>query len=94
MDFSITPSPLPEIPVYKYDAARFPKFRYAFETDSALGTLSQDSNEALWAVVIENLSDKDLPDFDTAMSRRWRTATSKTIRIHPTATSSMSFVRY
>jgi hypothetical protein len=60
MEFSITPSPQPEIFVQKYDAAHYPKFHDVFETDSVLGALNQDPKEAVWAVVIENDSDRDL----------------------------------
>ena len=67
MDFSFSPSPLPEVPITKYAAARFPKFQHVFEPNGQLSSMSQAPEDADLAVVIENLADKDI----TALRYRW-----------------------
>ena len=70
MEFTITPSPVTEVIVCRYDQTQFPKFRVIFEppaTDNLVKIVAQPPEEAARAVVIENGSDKDI----TALRYRW-----------------------
>lgn len=56
MEFTITPTPIPEVLVSKYDQARYPKFRVVFEppvADNLMKVVAQPPEEAARAVIIE-----------------------------------------
>jgi hypothetical protein len=70
MDFEISPSPTQQIVFSRYDTALFPKFQTVFEevrNHGVLNLLSQPSEEAARALVMENLGDKDV----TALRYEW-----------------------
>ena len=70
MEFTISPTPIPEVIVSRFDQTRYPKFRSVFEppvADTLMKIVAQPPEEATGAVVIENGSEKDI----TALRYRW-----------------------
>jgi hypothetical protein len=70
MDCTISPPPIADVIISRYEQTQFPKFRVIFEpstTNTLLKFVAQPPEEATRAVVIENGSDKDI----TALRYRW-----------------------
>jgi hypothetical protein len=70
MKFTITPSPSPDVFLSLYDNTADSKFHTIFETptsDSPMSHLTRPPEEAAWAVVLENRSEKAI----TALRYRW-----------------------
>ncbi len=70
MEFSFSPSPAIEVTLCGYEPQLFPQFRVLFDPpqeDSPLRFLAQRAEEAEFAVVMENHSEKDV----TAMRYNW-----------------------
>jgi hypothetical protein len=87
--FTLTPSPLPEVTLVRFDPDRYPKFRPIFETqppDSRLSHFTCDPEESNYALVLENHSAKAI----TALRYRW-IAAKQDGQVRPHVMSSDSY---
>ena len=74
IEFSVAPSPVPDVVLARYDAISWPRFAAIFVTpssESPLKFLTQPAEEADRSAVMENRSERDI----TALCYHWVTTT-------------------
>jgi hypothetical protein len=74
IEFSVAPSPVPDVALSRYDAGAWPNFAVIFDPpspDNPLQFLAQPAEEADRSAVLENRRDRDI----TALCYRWLTTT-------------------
>jgi hypothetical protein len=86
LQFSVKPSPSPEVLLTRYDETLFPKFRQVFAAQSPIGRFGPKSEESEIALVLENRSDRAI----TALRYRWVFVAADG-KVRPTTCSSDSY---